>query len=71
MVQTNYRPSSTALLNPCADPIFKILFTNQSKEAHLAITENGQNIMLHIFLIIIRQKVLSGMRFLFGKHQSR
>ena len=38
MLQTNYRPSSTALLNPCADPIFKILFTNQSKEAHQALT---------------------------------
>ena len=32
------RPSPTALLNPCADPIFKILFTNESKEAHEALT---------------------------------
>ena len=27
-----------ALLNPCADPTFKILFTNESKEAHQALT---------------------------------
>jgi len=32
------RPSPTALLNPCADPIFKILFTDASSEAHEALT---------------------------------
>lgn len=32
------RPSPTALLNPCADPIFKILFTDSSKEANGALT---------------------------------
>ena len=32
------RPSPTALLNPCADPIFKILFTDESPEAHEALT---------------------------------
>ncbi len=32
------RPSPTALLNPCADPIFKILFTTESPEAHQALT---------------------------------
>ncbi len=32
------RPSPTALLNPCADPIFKILFTDESNEAHEALT---------------------------------
>ena len=32
------RPSPTALLNPCADPIFKILFTNESKESNIALT---------------------------------
>ena len=32
------RPSPDALLNPCADPIFKILFTNESKESNLALT---------------------------------
>ena len=35
---SSYRPSPTALLNPCADPIFKILFTDESKEANLALT---------------------------------
>lgn len=38
MVQTNYRPSADAILNPCADPIFKSLFTDESKEAHKALT---------------------------------
>ena len=38
MVQKSYRPSPTALLNPCADPIFKILFTDESDEAHEALT---------------------------------
>ena len=38
MVQTNFRPNSKALLNPCADPIFKTLFTDVSKEAHEALT---------------------------------
>ena len=32
------RPSPTALLNPCADPIFKILFTDESKESNIALT---------------------------------
>ena len=38
MVQKTYRPSPTALLNPCVDPIFKILFTDESNEAHEALT---------------------------------
>ena len=38
MNQTSFRPSPTALLNPCADPIFKILFTDVSEEAHQALT---------------------------------
>ena len=38
MVQKTYRPSPTALLNPCVDPIFKILFTDASDEAHQALT---------------------------------
>ena len=38
MTQTSFRPSPTALLNPCADPIFKILFTDVSEEAHQALT---------------------------------
>ena len=38
MLQKSYRPSPTALLNPCADPIFKILFTDASDEAHEALT---------------------------------
>lgn len=33
-----YRPYPTALLNPCADPIFKILFTDSSKESNIALT---------------------------------
>ena len=36
MVQTNNKQKP--LLNPCADPIFKILFTDASKEAHQALT---------------------------------
>ena len=36
--KTTYRPSPTALLNPCADPIFKTLFTTNSKESHEALT---------------------------------
>ena len=32
------KPSPTALLNPCVDPIFKILFTDESEEAHQALT---------------------------------
>ena len=38
MSTPSLRPSPTALLNPCADPIFKILFTDESKEAHEALT---------------------------------
>ena len=32
------KPKHQALLNPCADPTFKILFTDESKEAHQALT---------------------------------
>lgn len=32
------RPSPDALLNPCADPTFKTLFTEESKEARRALT---------------------------------
>ena len=32
------RPYPGALLNPCADPIFKILFTDESNEAYQALT---------------------------------
>ena len=38
MSTPSLRPSPTALLNPCADPIFKILFTDESNEAHEALT---------------------------------
>ena len=38
MNTTSLRPSPTALLNPIADPIFKILFTDESSEAHEALT---------------------------------
>lgn len=38
MSGTSLRPSPTALLNPCADPIFKIMFTDESSEAHEALT---------------------------------
>ncbi len=34
----SYRPSRTALLNPCADPTFKIIFTNDSDESRGALT---------------------------------
>lgn len=33
-----YRPYPTALLNPCADPSFKSLFTTNSEESHQALT---------------------------------
>lgn len=38
MKEKTYRPSPDALLNPCADPTFKILFTDESKESNLALT---------------------------------
>ena len=38
MVQTNNQKPQKPLLNPCADPIFKILFTDESNEAHQALT---------------------------------
>ena len=38
MEMPSLRPSPTALLNPCADPTFKILFTNESKESKIALT---------------------------------
>ena len=31
----SYRPSRTALLNPCADPTFKIIFIELPKIKHL------------------------------------
>ena len=34
----SYRPSRTALLNPCADPTFKIIFTDDSDESRGALT---------------------------------
>ena len=33
-----FKPSPTALLNPCVDPTFKTLFTDESEEAHQALT---------------------------------
>ncbi|MCQ2242292.1 PD-(D/E)XK nuclease family transposase [Treponema sp.] len=33
-----YRPSRDALLNPCADPTFKIIFTDDSDESRDALT---------------------------------
>ena len=39
MITQSFRPDPKALLNPCADPIFKILFTDESDESHLALTE--------------------------------
>ena len=38
MEMPSLRPSPTALLNPCADPIFKILFTNESEESRISLT---------------------------------
>ena len=38
MEMPSLRPSPTALLNPCADPTFKVLFTNESKESKIALT---------------------------------
>lgn len=39
MKRKTLRPTATALLNPKADPIFKILFTDHSKQANIALTE--------------------------------
>ena len=38
MKQKNKETSHEPLLNPCADPIFKTLFTDESEEAHQALT---------------------------------
>ena len=38
MTPQSFRPSPDALLNPCADPTFKILFTDESNEARQALT---------------------------------
>jgi len=38
MCEQTLRPYPTALLNPCADPIFKSLFTTNSEESHQALT---------------------------------
>ncbi|MCQ2591861.1 MAG: Rpn family recombination-promoting nuclease/putative transposase [Treponema sp.] len=37
-MEKTLRPSPTALLNPCADPIFKSLFTQESQESKRALT---------------------------------
>lgn len=46
----SYRPSPTALLNPCVDPVFKRLFTDSSPEGKRA---------LQCFLEAILQKAVS------------
>ena len=46
----SYRPSPTALLNPCVDPVFKRLFTDSSPEGKRA---------LQCFLEAILQKTVS------------
>ncbi len=38
LMKPTLRPFPTALLNPCIDPIFKILFTTDSEESHQALT---------------------------------
>ena len=61
MVQTNYRPFSTALLNPCADPIFKILFTNESDEARQALTSFLCDILeRNVTDVVLQPNELSG-----------
>lgn len=35
----SFRPYPTALLNPCADPTFKILFTSSNDLSQAALTE--------------------------------
>ena len=45
-----YRPSPTALLNPCVDPVFKRLFTDPSPEGKRA---------LQCFLEAVLQKPVS------------
>lgn len=37
-LKTTFRPNPTAILNPCADPIFKALFTQETKESRIALT---------------------------------
>ena len=47
------RPSPDALLNPCADPIFKALFTQESENSRNALTE---------FLSAVLQKEISDVK---------
>ena len=61
MVQKTYRPSPDALLNPCADPIFKILFTDESDEAHQALTSFLSDILEKpVTDVVLQPNELSG-----------
>lgn len=55
------RPSPTALLNPCADPIFKILFTNESKESNIALSDFLSDIIgKKVSNVVLQPNELSG-----------
>ena len=55
------RPFQDALLNPCADPIFKILFTNESKESNQALTSFLTDIIgKKVTNVVLQPNELSG-----------
>lgn len=61
MVIPSIRPTPTALLNPCADPIFKILFTNESKESNIALTDFLTDIIgKKVSNVVLQPNELSG-----------
>lgn len=61
MIRKTLRPSPTALLNPKADPIFKILFTDHSKEARIALSEFlGAVLYTNVSNIKLLPNILSG-----------
>lgn len=61
MAIPSIRPTPTALLNPCADPIFKILFTNESKESNIALTDFLTDIIgKKVSNVVLQPNELSG-----------
>ncbi|MBQ7753573.1 MAG: Rpn family recombination-promoting nuclease/putative transposase [Treponema sp.] len=61
MEMPSLRPSPTALLNPCADPIFKILFTDESKESNIALTSFLTDIIgKKVSNVVLQPNELSG-----------
>ena len=61
MLQKNTPPKNQPLLNPCADPIFKILFTDESKEANIALTTFLSDILeKNVTDVVLQPNELSG-----------